>query len=117
MSDPPSVWCLVANVTREPHPEGVDGELWSGTKHFAPGAKLYCYPYRWGDGGRRLRVLGRHRGGSKLVETVISSKWLTEWRVSRVFHPHVVRLMDGAWDDSEKSRMAAEEMATALRGR
>jgi hypothetical protein len=38
----PLVWCVVANVIREPHPEGPNRELRFGLKHFAPGAKLYC---------------------------------------------------------------------------
>jgi hypothetical protein len=102
-----SIWCLVANVTREPHPEGLGGKMQLGTKHFAPGAKLYCFPKEWGDGGEKLRVLGRHRGGgSKLIEIIVSTKWLVDWRVQRVFHPYVVHMMREwkAWDSSEESR-------------
>jgi hypothetical protein len=110
----PFIWCVVANVTREPHPEGPGGELRLGTKHFAPGAKLYCFPSEWSDGGERLRVLGRHRrGGPKLFEIVISTKFLTDWRVQRVYHPYVVHAMSRdrrAWDDTEKSQDVANAM-------
>src|SRR5436305_749985 len=92
-----SIWCVVANVTRDPHPEGHDGALRLGTRHFAPGAKLYCFPIRWGDGGDRLRVLGKHRGAPKLVQMVIPSKLLTDWRVKQILDPRIVREMEGAW--------------------
>ena len=85
-----------------------------GLKHFAPGAKLYVFPSQWGDGGAKLRVLGRHRGGgSKLFEIVIASKWLTNWRVQKVFHPYVVHAMRGHWDDSESGWERATRTAVA----
>ncbi len=110
------VWCPVANVTRESHPEGPNGELRLGLKHFSPGAKLYCYPQQWGDGGEKLRVLGRHRGGgSKLIDIVIATKHLIDWRVQKVFQPHVVRAMRGHWDDSDMSRELATNAVAAFR--
>ncbi len=36
MTEQPFIWCVVANVTREPHPEGPGGEMRLGTKRFAP---------------------------------------------------------------------------------
>lgn len=109
-----SIWCVVANVMSDPHPEGPDGEHRLGMKHFAPGAKLYCFRSEWGDGGERLRVLGRHRGGGpKLFEIVISTRWLTNWRPQQVFHPYVVHVMTQRkeWDSSEESFLAATKMA------
>jgi hypothetical protein len=112
---PKWIWCLVANVTREPHPEGLEDELRLGLKRFAPGAKLYCFRSEWSDGGERLRVLGRHRsGGSKLIKAVISTRWLTNWRPQKVFHPYVIHSMKRhlyGWDNSERSREIAVEMA------
>jgi hypothetical protein len=118
MPDPldlPFIWCVVANVTRDPHPEGPDGELRLGLKRFAPGAKVYCFPIAWGDGGERMRVLGRHRRGSKLIDIIIATKWLTNWRVSKVFHPFVVETMRLRWDDSDKSRDEAESIVASRR--
>lgn len=107
------VWCPVANVIREPHPEGPAGQMRFGLKNFAPGAKIYCFPKAWGDGGEKLRVLGRHRnGGSKLIDIVIATRWLTDWRVQKVFHPYVVHAMRGEWDDSDGSRERALVMAS-----
>ncbi len=114
MSEEPFVLCLVANVAREPRPEGPCGEFRLGLKHFAPGAKLYCFPQQWGDGGEKLRVLGRHRnGGLKLIDIVISTRWLTNWRAQKVFHPHVVRVVQTFWDDSEASREKALSLVAA----
>ena len=116
MPELPSIWCLVANITREPHPEGPDRKMRLGLKHFAPGAKLYCFPRQWGDAGEKLRVLGRHRGGgAKLFEIVIATKWLTDWRVQRVFHPYVVHVMRGHWDDSDAGRERALKMVSFYR--
>jgi hypothetical protein len=113
-----SIWCLIANVMREPHAEGPDGETRLGTKRFAPGAKLYCFPPRWGDGGARLRVLGRHRGGGpRLIDAVVATKHLVNWRAQQVFHPHVIQAMRGYWDYSEKSEREAKELAEAFNGR
>lgn len=113
MSEQPFVWCVVANVTRDPHPEGPDGELRLGTRRFSPGTKVYLFPGEWGDGMDRRRVLGRHRGGTQLIEIVISTRWLWRWRVQKVFQPFVVHRMREweAMDDSEESRLKAQAMA------
>jgi hypothetical protein len=89
-----------------------------GTKHFAPGAKLYCFPQRWGDGGERIWDLGRHRcGGPKLIRIIVDTKWLTDWRVQRVFQPHVLREMRDSWDDSEQSKEIAEGFVSSRNAR
>jgi hypothetical protein len=116
MPEQPFVWCLVANVTREPHPEGPVGDLRIGLKHFSPGTKLYCFPHAWGDGGDRLRVLGRHRGGSKLINIVIANRFLTNWRVQKVFNPQVVGAMEGYCDNSEVSHEKALSALGLYRG-
>lgn len=114
----PFTWCVIANVAREPHPEGSPPEMRAGTKHFAPGAKLYCAPPLWGDGCAKLRVLGRHRGGGpKLIEIVVATKWLTGWRARKVFHPHVVATLGDWWGDTEEAHLKAVEMAEALHRR
>lgn len=103
------IWCLVANVAGSNH-EGGDIVPDLGTKHFAPGAKLFCFPYSAGD---RIRVLGRHRGGGpRLVKMVISPKDLVDWRAQKIFRPDVQSLMMDVWDNSESSRILAEQMAS-----
>jgi len=102
---------VVANVAREPHLEGHDGEMRLGTKRFAPGAKLYCFPVSWGDGGERLMVYGRHRGGTRLITAIVATKWLTGWRAKRVFKPEIVARMKPHWGDSDEARDRAEKTA------
>jgi hypothetical protein len=115
MSDQPFVWCVVANVTRELHPEGPDQELRLGMKRFAPGAKLYCFPISWGDGGKRLMVYGRHWGGTRLITAIVATKWLTDWRVKRVFNPALIERMKRRWGDSDEARTRTEAMADSFR--
>ena len=57
---PKWIWCLVGNVVKE-RPYGPNHEVRRGTKRFAPGTKVYCYPVKWGDGYERIYVLGKPR--------------------------------------------------------
>jgi hypothetical protein len=115
MLEQPFVWCVVANVTREPHAKGPDAEPQLGIRRFAPGAKVYCFPQLWGDGGEKIRVLGRHRNGARLIDIVIASRYLTNWRVQSVFKPYVVESMRGYWDDSVDGRAKALSMLNVYR--
>lgn len=112
----PSAWCVVANVTRTPHPEGQSGKLALGLKNFVPGAKLYLFRPRWGDGGGRMEALGRHRGSARLVRMVVATRWLENFRAKEVFQPHVEAEMLGAggWTEADARAFAAER--TELNG-
>lgn len=87
-----SMWCLIGNIVEE-RPYGHGGaELKRGTKHFSPGTKVYCFPGQWGDGYEMIRVLGKHRGyKGGLVDMVIRSEWITNWRAKVVYRPAVLR--------------------------
>src|SRR4051794_28462042 len=54
-------WCVVANVAQQ-MTFGEDAEPRRGLKHFSAGAKLWVLPPQWGDGGKHVIVVGRHRG-------------------------------------------------------
>jgi hypothetical protein len=112
------VWCLVGNIVWD-HPYGEQQETRRGTKHFSPGAKVYCFPTQWGDGYEKIKVIGRPRNTTRFVFVVIRSAYVTNWRLDKVYSPHVKRLMleNHGWDDSERSRQAIEEMARALNRR
>lgn len=88
------IWCVVANVASQ-QLFGEEHELHSGTKHFSPNTKVYCFPPQWGDGYEKIRVIGHHRGSPKLVTMLIPSKRLVNWRVKYVYHPYVIRQMIG----------------------
>jgi hypothetical protein len=105
------VWCMVGNIV-EDRPYGPGGqERRGGTKHFRAGAKVYCFPALWGDGYRKIKVIGHHRMSNKLVTMVISSKWVINRRADLVYSPAIIRRFGGAWDGSVRSRMIAEELA------
>jgi hypothetical protein len=88
-------WCLVGNIV-EHRRFGEEHELHSGTKHFSPGAKVYCLPAQWGDGYENIVVIGRHRGSKNLVCMIIRSDWVTNWRAEVVYKPAVLRKLKQA---------------------
>jgi hypothetical protein len=113
----PSVWCVAANVAEE-QPFGPGGqEIRRGTKHFAPHAKVYCFPAQWGDGYQDIRVVGRHRASHRYVTMVIPSKRLTNWRAELVYSPHVIKELAGYWDGTHASKEIAESIAQMCRER
>ncbi len=112
-----SAWCLVANIVDE-RPYGPEGkETRRGTKHFAAGAKIYCFPFQWGDGYERIRVIGRHRGSRRFVTMIIKSDWLTNWRAQRVYSPAVIKQLDNAWENAVKhsANSPQEEIANYVK--
>src|SRR5258706_11288793 len=86
---PPPIWCIVANVIRE-RPYGPGGqEIRRGTKHFAPGAKVYVLGFFWGSGDD-LTVVGHHRRSNRYITLSMTSHHLVNWRVELVYSPHVI---------------------------
>lgn len=86
-----SAWCIAANVVNE-RPYGEGGlEMRSGTKHFAPGAKVYVISFFWGMAGETLTVVGRHRKSHRFITLSMRSKYLVNWRVELVYSPRVIK--------------------------
>jgi hypothetical protein len=83
-------WALVANIA-ETTPYGMDGLPRTGSKHFSPGTKVYCFPALWGDGYSSAKVIGRHRGSKEFVTLVIPTKYLVNPRAKVVYNPEVLR--------------------------
>ncbi len=108
-----SIWCIVANVANE-NEYGANKEVIRGTKHFAPGAKVYCFPPLWGDGYKKVKIIGRHRGSHQFVTMVIPSKWLTNWRVKIVYSPYLVLQLKEYWNNSQESKEQAEALVKSL---
>ncbi len=92
-SHPAPVWCVVANVVVG-RPYGPGGtERRRGTKHFAPGAKVYIFKPLWdwfpyGGGASHLMVIGRARKTHRYIAIVARSAWLTNAREG--FGPGIV---------------------------
>lgn len=117
-SQEPFVWCLVGNIVEKRY-NGATRKMEAGTKKFAPNAKVYCFPVLWGDGYEEITVIGKLRRRKNLGVVITSSKFITNWRLQKVFQPFVVRVMRerGGWDASEESRTEIEGMLTWLPSR
>jgi len=100
-------WFLVGNVREDIGSQSAKSSGHSGTKHFSPGSKVYCFRGRWGDGYERITVIGKQRGSSKLITLVMPSKHIENWRAQLVYKPSVLRRILGesvfaAWDSKEE---------------
>jgi hypothetical protein len=88
-----------------------------GTKHFAPGAKVYVYDFFWGTAGERVTVMGRHRKSHRFMRISMSARHLTNWRAELVYSPAVAKVIRensefGSLDaGSDRARRRAEEIA------
>lgn len=115
------VWCVAANAAFD-RPYGPAGaERRRGTKHFAPGAKVYVFHFYWGMGGERVTVVGRHRRSKRYITLVMPAAHLANWRAELVYSPHVVRQVLEHGDfaalppGGAESRAKAERIADSYR--
>ena len=130
---PKWIWCLVANVSEYPRDDyfNIIKKPRRGTKHFAPGTRVYVYPVQWGDGWDRMVVVGKKRGTHRYVRKVLLGAMLEDFRLKKVYSPTIISWMCGArqkilnhgqpcppypgnlfhgWDDSDDSRYEIEQM-------
>lgn len=114
---PEPVWCVVANVVMERTYGPGGAERRSGTKHFAPGAKVYVVGFFWGTGGERVTVVGRHRKSHRFITLAMEAEHLANWRAELVYSPHVIERVReyGAFSSGdpggEEARTKAERIA------
>jgi hypothetical protein len=78
------LWCIVGNIVGN-HFYGEQKEIKSGTKHFRPGAKVYCIPEYGGMGHETIRVIGKPRGSRGLINVVIQTKRIKNFRLQKVY--------------------------------
>ena len=106
-SDGP-VWCVAANVLME-RGHGPGGrEKRRGTKHFAPGAKVFIYEFFGGC----VTVIGRHRKSRRFIRLTMPAKHLANWRAELVYSPYVIKQV-GRPPHYENARLRAEEIAAS----
>lgn len=100
-------WCLVGNIVKE-HPFGEEKERRQGTKHFAPGAKVYCAQSMWGDGYESIGVLGTPRHGKKYIEIIMERKRIENFRIQKTYNPQILDIMKQRhyswWSNTDKDR-------------
>ena len=113
------VWCVAANVLMERGYGPGGAEKRRGTKHFAPGAKVFVFYFFWGMGGERVTVIGRHRKSRRFIRLTMPAKHLANWRAELVYSPYVAKQVREFGEfavlpaDSEKARQRAEEIAAS----
>jgi hypothetical protein len=115
----PSEWCLVGNVV-EDHAFGESKELRRGSKHFRPGAKVYCLPPQWGDGYEKVVVVGIARRPRRWITVVMPGALITNWRAKVVYKGEVTRRLRAGFEGRNrqwKSREEVESWAELLRRR
>lgn len=111
-------WAVAANVA-ETIRSGSGGRR--GTPHFSPGTKLWIAKPRWGDGGRRLLVVGKHRGSpAGVVRMVLERRHLTNFRAAPVYSPAVHRKLTRSYGEyigaGWPSQEEAERVAASWTG-
>ena len=110
---PPATWCLVANVLIDR--PGVGGsETRHGTKHFAPGAKVYVVGAFWGMGAEAVVVVGHHRKSKRYIRLTMKSAHLTNWRVALVRSPSVLAQISSRPTDGASPMTGARESLDAI---
>lgn len=100
-------WCLVGNIV-DSHEYGEDHEIRTGTKQFAPGAKVYLAPIHWGDGYEKIYVVGKPRHRRGYIMVVMCSRYITNLRLQKVFRPAVLERMANSdvrwWGNTDEDR-------------
>lgn len=100
-------WCLVGNIVQQ-HEYGEEHEIRYGTKQFSPNSKVYLAPVQWGDGYENVVVIGLPRHGLKVVEIVMKSKYIENYRMKKVYKPAILKRICSSshwwWGDTEEDR-------------
>ena len=87
---PESYWTAVSNIIRE-RPYGPGGaETRLGTKHFAPGAKVYIIDWYAGM-CERIIVVGMHRKSKRFIRLAIDVKVVENLRPRLCYNPTAIR--------------------------
>jgi hypothetical protein len=107
-----SYWTAVANIVRE-RPYGPGGaEIRFGTKHFAPGAKVYIID--WFPGTcERIAVVGLHRKAKQLIAIILDVKLVENLRAKVCYAPAVIAKIKDYYQ-SEDLSFLTQEFADAL---
>jgi hypothetical protein len=109
------VYCLVGNII-EKHEYGENKEIKYGTKHFAPGTKVICYPALWGDGYENIYVIGKPRKTFKLIKIIMRREYIRNFRLKRIYDKRIINEMyhNGGWNNSIKTKEEIMKMAKYL---
>jgi|GEM_PF-5465577 len=81
-------WCIVGNII-DKHLYGIEKEIRRGTKQFRPGGKVYCMPEFEGMAHQKIRVIGKPRKQKRLINIIINSNKIKNFRVQKVYNPKI----------------------------
>lgn len=109
---PESYWTAVGNIIRE-QPYGPGGtEIRYGTKHFAPGAKVYIIDWFAGTCSR-IVVIGLHRKSKKIVRLIIDVKLVENLRPKLCYNPAAIKKIKEHYSPT-RIKWLTEEFAEAI---
>ena len=80
---------IVGNII-DRHIWGQEKRIQRGTKHFRPGTKVYCIFEFGGNGHEHIRVMGKPRKSSRLIDVVISTSLIKKFRMQKVYDPKII---------------------------
>ena len=86
--------CIVGNIVDENY-WGEDKKIRKGNKQFRPGAKVYCMPEFGGMAHESMRVLGKPRKQKSLINIVINTRLIKNFRVQKVYNPKIKFVIGG----------------------
>lgn len=110
-------WALVGNVV-ESHLFGEKREIRYGTKSFSGGTKVYVAPPQWDDGFENVCVIGKPRHSFKLIEIVMKSDNIENFRLKRVFTPSVLKRMNESihawWGNTDEDERTIIDLVNSI---
>lgn len=107
--------CVVGNIIGN-HYLGTEKEVRSGTKHFRAGAKVYCIFMYGGMGHQHVRVLGKPRNCGRMIDVVMLTSFIKNFRLKRVYETKVIAFMD-KYQPVDDTQAIAESMFEELNER
>ena len=81
--------CIVGNII-DKHYWGQHKEIKKGSKHFRPGAKVYCLFMYGGMAHDYLRVMGKPRTSFRMIDVVIKATYIKNFRIQKVYQPKII---------------------------
>ena len=98
-------WCVTARIVNE-HKIGQEKTAVAGSRHFAPGEKVYLLDAYFSQGAERSTVLGKPKYSEKYTCVVIKTDLLENLQVERVTDPELLNIMytGRLYEDFEQNR-------------
>ncbi len=84
--------CVVGNIIGD-HYYGESKEIRNGIKNFRAGAKVYCVFIYGGMGHENIVVFGLPRKSRRMIEIVIRTVYVKNFRVQKVYNPKILAFL------------------------